>query len=363
MSRLFCIVGTSSPTIHVIFSIVRTLVKLNYSEPIVASANTVDELGIAFSSQSVRGGRPVLLISDFPQRDLISTLLSVQAPVAVCGDDLATIAHFSIATRNYSGVDAARFASMSLVNIEPLTCASPPFSTVINNPAMKISELIAALSQLFCLDVTDEMIHNTFASLSLDNSKATTLGCILDNYKPSLEAARTALARRGPLENELIELLGKEYNQVLRGNPIETVKWPPYALLQPDFPDRLTVGPIDLAGPARFIYYGPYFGLPGGVWSADLVIEVADCYSENIIVVDVNAGEVLSTVQATLPPQGVYGCRLTFELDDPSKPLEIRVRLLTGAIEGVLQMRNIVLHRGGAREDIRLEEYEYDQVS
>jgi hypothetical protein len=61
--------------------------------------------------------------------------------------------------------------------------------------------------------------------------------------------------------------------------------------------------------------------------------------------VDVCAVKVLSVVHTKLPAQGVYGCQLEFEIEDPSKPVEIRMQLLTGAIEGFIQLRKIVLHR------------------
>ncbi len=115
--------------------------------------------------------------------------------------------------------------------------------------------------------------------------------------------------------------------------------------MRPDFPDRLTVGSIDLTGPARFIYYGPYFALPRGRWRADLVLEVSDCLSDNQIAIDVVAGVVLAALKAKLPAQGVYGCEIQFEIRDPSNPVEIRLQLLTGAIEGLLMLRSVHLTR------------------
>ncbi len=129
------------------------------------------------------------------------------------------------------------------------------------------------------------------------------------------------------------------YEPIARGQRLEKVEWPPFALMRPDFPDRLTVGPIDLTGPARFIYYGPYFALPGGRWVAELVIEVSDCFSDNQIAIDVVSGGVLAAVKAKLPARGIYSCELAFDIRAPSNPIEIRLQLLTGAIEGVLMLR------------------------
>ena len=159
------------------------------------------------------------------------------------------------------------------------------------------------------------------------------------------EDGRAMLEKRSPLENELIDFLASQYDAIAEGRPLETLEWPVYALLRPEFPDRLTIGPIDLTGPARHVYFGPYFALPAGAWSAEIALEVQDCYSDNHIAVDVFADRILSILRAQLPPSGVYGCQVRFEIEDPSKPVEIRMQLLTGAIEGVMQLRRITINR------------------
>jgi hypothetical protein len=156
---------------------------------------------------------------------------------------------------------------------------------------------------------------------------------------------RAALEGRSPLETELIDFLAPQYDGVAQGRRLEQLEWPVYALLRPEFPDRLTIGPIDLTGPARYIYYGPYFALPAGAWSAEIALEVQDCYSDNQVGIDITAGKVLAMIKAALPPTGVYGCQIQFEIEDPSKPVEIRMQLLTGAIEGVIQLHRIAIHR------------------
>ena len=107
-----------------------------------------------------------------------------------------------------------------------------------------------------------------------------------------------------------------------------------------------------MTGPARHIYFGPYFALPAGAWSADIALEVQDCYSDNQIAVDVFADRILSIVRTQLPPSGVYGCQIPFEIKDPSKPVEIRMQLLTGAIEGVIQLHRIAIRRLNSLDEL-----------
>ncbi len=156
---------------------------------------------------------------------------------------------------------------------------------------------------------------------------------------------RSALEKRSPLENELIDFLAAQYDCVAKGRGLERLEWPVFSLLQPSYPDQMTIGPIDLTGPARYIYFGPYFALPIGAWNVNITFEVQDCLSDNEIAIDVFATEPLSIVRAKLPARGVYGCQIRFEIEDLSKPVEIRMQLLTGAIEGLLQLRQIKLRR------------------
>ena len=63
--------------------------------------------------------------------------------------------------------------------------------------------------------------------------------------------------------------------------------------------------------------------MSAGLWSADILLEVQDCFSDNQIAVDVCAAEILAIIKMKLPARGVFGCRIEFEVVDPSKPVQI----------------------------------------
>ena len=127
------------------------------------------------------------------------------------------------------------------------------------------------------------------------------------------------------MEIELLEFLAPHYDVLFHGNPLNKLDWPPFALLRPEFPDRLTVGPIDLTGPARFIYYGPYFALPRGRWLAEMVIEVSDCYSDNQNCDRRRFGRSSCGGQDETSGAAEFTvARLAFDIRTPSNPIEIR---------------------------------------
>ena len=350
MSRLLTLVGTPSPKLYAVQNIVRALVQTTIGEHLVVVANSIDKLREEFPDSSTRNDRPVILMSDYPNPDLMATLYHLNAPVVVCVDDFTTVALTSVVSRGFTGVAAARFATMALVNLEPTIVSPPPSSLVVQSPKVEtLASLVAKLAAFYQLPMKDDSVMQVLKFIGFDAQGEAALGEYIERKVASLaktaEEGRAALEKRSPLENELIDFLAPQYDAVAEGRPLETLEWPVYALLRPEFPDRLSVGPIDLTGPARHIYFGPYFALPAGAWSAEIALEVQDCYSDNQIAIDVFADRILSIVRAQLPTRGVYGCQIPFEIEDPSKPVEVRIQLLTGAIEGVIQLHRIAIYR------------------
>lgn len=319
-------------------------------EHLVVVANSLRALREQFPDRSARNGKPVVLLSDYPQPDMLAIFYRLKAPVVICIDDFTTTALFSVVTRDFGAVQAARFATMGLVNIEPAVVSPPPLSLFVGDPKVEtLAGLLGKLAAFYRLSVNEDGVAEAIRRLGFAEDRETTLGAFIASRVADPEKfapdARAALDKASPLESELIDFLAPQYDAVARGRRLDRFEWPVYALLRPEFPDRMTIGPIDLTGPARHVYFGPYFALPAGAWSADIALEVQDCLSDNQIAVDVCAPEILSMVRTKLPPRGVYGCQIRFQIEDASKPVEIRVQLLTGAIEGVIQLRTITLHR------------------
>lgn len=345
MSGLFSIVGTPSPTLYVTMNAVRALIQVLFGEHMVVVANSLEALRKEFPSRAARDGRPVVVMSDYPTPEILATVRQLNAPVAICIDDFTTIARYSVVSRGFGGVDAARFAMMGLVFIERVAVSPPPLSLIVNNPNATLAALVGDLAELYRLPLTDDSSAKVLAFLGQAEQGDLTLAEYAAKTFAVPDGAREILERRSPLENELIDYLAPQYDRITRGKRLEELKWPVYALLRPEFPDRLTIGPIDLTGPARFIYHGPYFALPVGAWSADVSFEVRESYTDDPIEIDVTAVNILAAVRAKLPHTGVYGCQIRFQVKDPSLPIEIRLRLLKGAIEGVIRMHSIELRR------------------
>ncbi len=340
----FLIVGTPSPILYAVTNILRAIIQISLGQHGIVVANSLPSLAEQLRASQDGRVQPLVVVSDYPNPSFLDTILTAETPLVICADDFTTIAHYSIITRDMSGVTAARFAMMGLVNIERALVSPPRRSLVVKYSSM-MCELIKDLAQLYALPISAEAISDVISYLGKSVVDSISLDTYTQSSFPSLAHVRQMLDDRSPLENELIDFAAGQYNRIVDGQPLRQLEWPTYALLRPEFPDRLTIGSIDLTGPARFIYYGPYFALSPGVWNAEIGIEVQDCLSDNRIAIDIFSEEILAQISAKLPAHGVYGCEIRFGVSDASKPIEVRVQLLTGAIEGLFMVRSIRLSR------------------
>jgi hypothetical protein len=340
---VLAIVGTPSPVSYGVFDVLRATVRVTESDCLVVSANSLAEFESALAREPPNS--KAIVVSDYPQTDLLSLIRERNVPIIVCVERFEVIAHLSVVARGYTGVDAARHATCSLVNVGDLITARRKDVAVVNHANVSIWKLVAAFGAILGLDIDWSRQMAVVRSLVEEGGEATSIGDYVKRLTPDMSGVRDALNLRSPLEGDLLDALASDYDVIFQRQRLEKLEWPTFALLRPDFPDCLTVGPIDLTGPARCIYYGPYFALPRGRWRATLAIEASDCLSDNQIMIDVTSGDVLAILKATLPSQGVCGCEMQFEIRNPSTPVEIRLHLLTGAIEGCLMLRSIRLDR------------------
>ena len=85
--------------------------------------------------------------------------------------------------------------------------------------------------------------------------------------------------------------------------------------------------------------------MPKGAWQVSITIEIAENFSGNHLIVDVAAGSVLAAGETALPVSGIFGFDLSFEIVDPFVAVEVRSQITSGAIEGKLELREVVFRR------------------
>lgn len=152
----------------------------------------------------------------------------------------------------------------------------------------------------------------------------------------------------GDCDREMIREISQSYDPILKGRPYSVLKWHKDIF---QYDNKYNIDDfIDLSGPGRCMIWGPYLHLPQGLWEASFVFEVYDNRSENQLVVDISEAPVSIVIGAThLPKEGIFKTKIPFDVKNTQLPLEIRVFLRKGSIEGKLKITNFVLEK---REDI-----------
>ncbi len=122
------------------------------------------------------------------------------------------------------------------------------------------------------------------------------------------------------------------------------IVWPLASFYSGDYPNELASPLMDMAGPARTLYYGPYFHLPSGHWRADVQFVVMGSMPDQMLAVDVFSSLELARRPFKLSGDGLFQVSLPFIVDRTEERIEIRVWLLSGALGGLFGLRQVDLH-------------------
>jgi hypothetical protein len=144
-------------------------------------------------------------------------------------------------------------------------------------------------------------------------------------------------------ERALVDWFDANYGPFLSGRESDVLDWP-LDLFSVEKKGASDAKSVELIGSARHIVWGPYLHLPVGGWRARVQFETIGNLSGNEIEGDIcTENRQVVRVNARLPVHGYYEFALDFAIVNPNSPIELRVRLLKGAIEGRFGLRRVTL--------------------
>jgi hypothetical protein len=120
------------------------------------------------------------------------------------------------------------------------------------------------------------------------------------------------------------------------------IVWPLACFYNGDQVNELAPPLIELAGPARVLYYGPYFHLPRGRWRVDVQFFFSSEARNAPLAVEVTDSDTLARVSMRPTRGGVFQASFPLAVTQPEKQIEVRVWLMRGAIEGQVGLRQVV---------------------
>lgn len=139
---------------------------------------------------------------------------------------------------------------------------------------------------------------------------------------------------------------------MLRGSTIRPVSWPTPVFKFSDHPDAPPPEIVDVAGPARTLYYGPYFHLPPCRYRVEALLAFSEEIEDVPFVLEIY-GERLDTLalaRARIERRKAGGYRGYFVFDhlDATQSLEIRLFVEQGVDKGKLALIELLFFVEGS---------------
>lgn len=98
---------------------------------------------------------------------------------------------------------------------------------------------------------------------------------------------------------------------------------------------------VEISGPARPLYYGPFFHFLPGAWLVELELWFSDDVGDASFAAELFTGVLLSRARMRPGRGGWFRAAFPVQIDHPEIPIELRIWVERGAIEGRMGLRQI----------------------
>jgi hypothetical protein len=342
---LIVMFGTRTPYGHFGFTILEHIMDVVYGDHY--RIHCLDLLGLR-NNWLGRDSRPVLVTSDRPDVELSKFLIASGFPCLAFVDEPDDAIASAIQVDGMHLHQAIRFSTQyfsCLGNAIPADKVRIFGSIHCHANSTELIEDI--LDEIFGI-VDETVTARVLERMAPENHLRNKLSVheLMTRYVAKALLPGHARKLLPEEDQELIKAVADGYRPIFEKREITPFEWPrDMFLASSDGPAY--VGDVDLVGRARYIVWGPYLCLPAGAWRATIQFEVVDNISGNEIEADIciDMEDVVSIGRAVLPVVGIFEFGLDFSVINPTSPIEIRILLRKGAIEGRFGLRKVLLNR------------------
>ena len=340
---IYCLFGLPAAFTQWLLHVVANLIEETHGAVHVAPIVYLEDLRKSWAD---RDGRPVLIFSDIPEAKLSQVAATAGVPTAIAHDEMPNALYYAMASRDIDLRQSIRFLSQSYATLESVFTSARAARLGPRAFSQRLRHFLPEIADHYHIALSQPGLERLCARLIGPGGEA------------GEETVRANIARHIPLAKKDIRLrldaaglaLARTvldcYAPLTQGHRVERVALPCDLMPDWDRPGRYLGGPIDLTGPRRLLTAGHSLHLPAGRWRAVVQLSVADNLSGNELEVDFLLGDVsLGGVSAPLPAFGDYTFSFEFESNDAFPPLQTRVVLNEGAIEGELTLVEVLFER------------------
>lgn len=121
------------------------------------------------------------------------------------------------------------------------------------------------------------------------------------------------------------------------------VIWPLACFYAGDQPGEQAAPVVETEGPARILYYGPYFHLPAGRFRVDVQMFFSNDVPASMFAAEMVAGTPLARIEFRPEYGGLFQATMPLIVERADLPIEFRIWLLSGTISGQFGLRQVLL--------------------
>lgn len=317
---ILLVISPPSPLTQSLLAAARELIGSTCGKLDYIHLTTLDVLKEAWTKRS---SDYVVMFLDRPDAALASMLSRVPLPIVFLAEDPVASARFVMDRHKVTAEEATRLVASSFASIQDIVCSA-------NN-------LLRLLPEHF--STPGEVIGRLSAFLHLDDPAPPAGGSAL------VTVAAPPLGQMAATDVALSSLTGAltPFRAVSRMQPVTSAAFPTGLFMLTEPAGGYYHGAeIPLLGPARILLYGPYLHLPVGVWRFCIRFDVSDNVSGNALKLELLLGhDVVAHSLGTLPSQGVFDAWIEGAINEPCEPVQIRLGIQEGAIEGLLTLLQV----------------------
>lgn len=278
-----------------------------------------------------------LIVSHFPRTALIERLHTEKIPILIAIQSPHSCVRHQSHANKLTFLDAARLITQSLSLISNIIRTGPYLFLHEGHLTTSTKEVTAWLSSCLSPDMgvnlasVAELVLQRLALNSLDDLHAS-----VDRLQERIDQ----ISETDPIKPEIefikeeYELVWKGINDLIMGDTDVEIKWP----VQFFYDGNNFAGPapliMNMVGPARCLYYGPFLHLPEGEWLGEICLGLSDDARDTQLRVEVYTDRPQTSFIANANRGGVYSLPIEFEINDSRQPVQLRLFINRGEIEG-----------------------------
>lgn len=293
-----------------------------------------------------------IILSNAPEAELVDLFADAKLPVLICRESAANVLNYLLLDCGVDLMGAFQNVSHTMVQAARLEHCSRALLLNSDSYGISVFDLSQEIIRFFGMQTGQQQPELLKDALGGEQGcRASFLDFVLTQF-PKWYSVKSFVGMLSTEDIALVEHVAQEYNFTADGRSASTFYWPRRCFHDGDIPGHPLVGSKLLVGPARTLSYGPYMHLPAGIWHGEMQIELANCGTDTLALLDVFNGEILGAVSMRWPRNGSYAIDISFEVTESHKPIELRLQLLKGAIEGEVLLVGVRLTRAAAPRQI-----------